>query len=84
MKKCVLKFIYSSFYKFKTLRVPVLRIIYFKSDRKCMFLSEIFRESKPALSWPLARSWLVREFFNPYVLKRFPDQNHIWSIARSW
>ena len=64
--------------------VPVLKIIYFKSDRKCMFIWEIFRESKPALSWPLARSWLGREFFNPYVLKRFPDQNHIWSVVRSW
>ena len=83
-KKCVFKFIYNSFYKSKTLCVPVLKITYFKSDRECMFILEIFRESKPSLSWPLARSWLGREFFNPYVLKRFPDQNHIWSIARSW
>ena len=37
MKKCVLKFIYSSFYKSKILCVPVLKIIYFKFDRKCMF-----------------------------------------------
>ena len=64
--------------------VPVLKIIYFKSDRKCMFIWEIFRESKPALSWPFTRSWLGREFFNPYVLKRFPYQNHIWRVARSW
>ena len=84
MEKCVFKFIYSSLYKSKTLCVPVLKIIYFKSYREYMFIGEIFRKSKPALSWPLARSWLGRESFKPYVLKRFPDQNHIGSVARSW
>ena len=65
-KKCVFKFIYNSFYKPKTLCVPVLKIIYFKSDRECIFIWEIFRESKPGLTCPLARSWLGRDFFNPY------------------
>ena len=73
MKKCVFRFIYSSFYQSKTLCMPVLKIIYFMSYRECMFIWEIFRASKPALSWPLARSWLCREFFNPHILKLFQD-----------
>ena len=72
------------FTNLKTLCLPVLKIIYFKSDRECMFILETFPESKPPLSWPLERSLLGREFFNLYVLNRFPDQNQIWSIARSW
>ena len=49
MKKCVLKPIYSSFYKSKTLCVPVLKIIYFRSYREVCSYEKFFKSQNQRL-----------------------------------
>ena len=82
-KKYVLKFIYNLFYKSKAL-VACVEVINFMSVRECMFILRNYFRAKTRSYLAMGEILVRQEFFNPYVLTRFSDQNNIWSIARYW